>query len=219
MACLLDITVPATWAPCVGQQRPLLAVIVEALRELREERGPCHVSVPTDMWPLLQTSESLLHAFFIQGTLRAPRTDPTKYHAKALLELWGFFFPCFSQIGFFSLHQPGFLQLTDRMGCAWRTSAASLKSSCPHYSLTTVSILRLPHRLRPSVPKTSCYTVRCCAGWTGSEVGRVKGTQELTARLRPTWAHPQLCLAFWPSRRFENTIRTERLNTNVNGYH
>lgn len=39
------------------------------------------------MWPMLQTSESLLYVFFFQGTRSAPRTDPTKYHVKALLEL------------------------------------------------------------------------------------------------------------------------------------
>lgn len=84
--------------------------------------------------PLFQTNESLLRGFFFfQGSRRDPRMDLTKHHAKALFKL---IFLCFSQIVFFSLHKPVFLELIDMMGCAWRTSAASLEADCQYNSLT-----------------------------------------------------------------------------------
>jgi hypothetical protein len=109
---------------------------VEALRELKEERGPSdsHVSLPSDMWPLLQTSESLLHVLFFSGNTQSPKNGSHKISCKGSLKT--VIFLCFSRIGFFSLHKSVFLQLIDIMGCAWRTLVASLKASCSYYRLT-----------------------------------------------------------------------------------
>lgn len=135
------------WVPCAGQQRPLLAAGVVALRRLLggTTGQPCdcgcahsrslHPQRGKDVWPLLQTTTGslLLYFFFFQETHRAPKTDPTKLHTKSHGLLRTVIFLCFNQIEFFSLQNPVFLQLMGMVGCAWRPSAASLEASCPYF--------------------------------------------------------------------------------------